>query len=92
MNDNINVNDGNGLYDNCGLIDSLIVDCNSLPKLLFDNRNVAFCGKLVEMVQKLSNLKDGVKNEKEHLQEQLDFFLNNYEKEEEEKAITEEDI
>ena len=65
MSADINVNDGKGLYDNLGLIDLLVVDCNELPKLLMQGQYVGFCVKIVEMVQKLSNLKRGVKNDQD---------------------------
>ena len=59
----VTVNDGKGLYDNDGLIDSLIVDCNNLPKLLIDNHFIAFGSLLIQMVQKLSNLKAAIQEE-----------------------------
>ena len=62
-NDKIPVNDGGGLYDNIGLIDTLTVDCNDLPRLLMTGHYVAFCNKICEMVQKLSLLRDGVKHD-----------------------------
>lgn len=61
----LNVNDGGGLFDYKGIIDSLIVNCNELPRSLFNGRSVQFCSILVEMVQKLSVLRDGVKNDLE---------------------------
>lgn len=61
--DEIRVNDGGGLLDNLGMIDSIIVDCNSLVKFLIDGKCVAFCSKIVEMVQKLSKLRGGVEND-----------------------------
>lgn len=65
MNENPPVNDGGGLYDSVGLIDTLIVDCNDLPKALFGGQNVRFCGLVVQMVQKLAQLKEGVKTDLE---------------------------
>lgn len=65
VNENPPVNDGGGLYDSVGLIDTLIVDCNDLPKALFDGQNVRFCGLVVQMVQKLAQLKEGVKTDLE---------------------------
>lgn len=59
----IPVNDGGGLLDNLGLIDSLIVDCNELPKTLMMGQYVLFCSQIVQMVQKLGNLKQGVKDD-----------------------------
>ena len=58
----ITVNDGGGLYDSAGLIDSLIVDCNELPKDLMNDQNIRFCNRLVQMVQKLHELKNGLEN------------------------------
>lgn len=63
MNEEINVNNGGGLYDNVGLIDTLILDCNLLPKALMIGNYVQFCSKIMEMVQKLSKLKEGVQND-----------------------------
>lgn len=59
------LNDGGGLFDAFGVIDSLIVDCNTLPNALFNGQNVRFCSLIVEMVQKLSVLREGVKNDLE---------------------------
>lgn len=62
-NEKIPVNDGGGLYDNEGLCDSLILDCNNAVKVLFSGNYVSFCNVIVQMVQKLSNLKKGIKND-----------------------------
>lgn len=62
---NLTVNDGGGLMDNEGMCDSLIQDCNSLVKMLASGYYLGFCGKVVEMTQKLSNLKDGIKQDME---------------------------
>ena len=71
MGEEINVNDGNGLYDNSGLIDTLIVDCNQLPKTLIDNQFVLFGTTLAQMVQKLRCLKDGIKAEQNGMMIQI---------------------
>ena len=60
---NVTVNDGKGLLDNEGLIDSLIVDTNDIVKQLTTGQYVAFCKKIVHMVQKLANLKKGMMEE-----------------------------
>lgn len=57
------VNDGGGLYDNEGLIETLVVDCNELPKMLINGQFIKFSATLVQMVQKLANLKEGIKND-----------------------------
>lgn len=59
----IKVNDGGGLYDSIGLIDTLIVDCNDVIRVLASGHYVAFCSKIVEMVQKLSRLRTGVESD-----------------------------
>ena len=58
----LTVNDGKGLYDSSGLIDSLIIDCNELPKDLMTDQNIRFCNRLVQMVQKLHELKNGLES------------------------------
>lgn len=60
---NLTVNDGKGLLDNFGLIDSLIVDVNDMVKLICSGQYVAFCQKPVVIVQKLANLRNGIKAE-----------------------------
>ena len=67
----LKINDGGGLLDNYGMIDSLIVDCNELPKTLFEGQYVGFCAKIVEMVQKLSRLSEGIRKEEEDMKERL---------------------
>ena len=65
------VNDGGGLYDSIGMIETLIIDCNEIPRLLIGGHGVAFCTKIVEMVQKLSKLKAGVANDIKSRDEQI---------------------
>lgn len=65
MNENINVNDGNGLYDNEGMCDSLVSDLNNTVKLIATGQYVLFCGKVYEMTVKLTNLKKGIREELE---------------------------
>lgn len=74
MEDKINLNDGNGLYDNVGLIDTLIVDCNELQKSLIIGQYIQFCNRLVQMVQKLSNLRDGVQNDIETMRGKIEEY------------------
>ena len=76
----MNINDGHGLMDNLGLIDSLIEDCNELPKDLIDGHNIRFCSRLVQMVQKLANLKNGVKTDIDSLRAQIDELRQNAER------------
>ena len=54
------------IMSNPELIDSLIVDLNSLPKKLIDGQFIQFCATVAQMGQKLGNLRktidDDVKN------------------------------
>lgn len=68
----IKTNDGGGLLDNIGMIDSLIVDCNENVKKLLAGQYIAFCKGMYDMVNKLGLLKAGVKNDTEVLQRQVD--------------------
>lgn len=72
MNEDVKVNDGGGLLDNIGLIDTLIVNCNDLPKAMAAGEYVKFCGMIVEMVQKLAQLKIGIRNDMKSLQNRID--------------------
>ena len=65
--DDIKFNDGGGLLDNIGMIDSLLVDVSELPKYLMCGEYIRFCGKIPEMVKKLALLKQGVKRDTESL-------------------------
>lgn len=75
INEDITVNDGEGLYDSIGIINTLIVDCNELPKDLFNGQYALFCARLAGMVQKLDNLRKGVKNDTNALQARVNELL-----------------
>ena len=61
----LTVNDGNGLYDNEGLIDNVIVKLNETVKNLTDGQYVCFCGNIQQIAQMLVCLKKAIKQEKE---------------------------
>ena len=65
MGEEIKVNDGGGLFDYKGLIDSLIIDCNNGVKAITSGEYIGWCGLNVQMVQKLTALKKGVTNDME---------------------------
>lgn len=74
------VNDGNGLLDNEGLCDSLVIDCNMAVKMLATGEYIAFCGVIVQMKQKLDNLKRGIRSDissKNEIIEELKRMNNN---------------
>ena len=66
------VNDGKGLFDNEGLCDSLIMDCNNAVKSLTGGNYVQFCGIIVQMVQKLANLKEGIKKDMDSMKDKVE--------------------
>ena len=53
--------DNKVFFDSNGLIDTIVTDCNSVLKLLMDNKYIGFCAKMVEIVQKLTKLQEGIK-------------------------------
>lgn len=57
------VNDGKGFWNNEGLCDTLIADCNNAVKQLASGQYIAFCGIVYNMAQKLANLKKGIRAE-----------------------------
>lgn len=59
----LEVNNGRGLYDSEGLIDTLISDCNNAVRACVGGQYIAFCNTMVQMVQKLARLKTGIKND-----------------------------
>lgn len=66
-----NINDGKGLYDNFGLIDTLMEDLNELPKDLMNGQQIRFCLRISQMAQKLINLKTGFQNDIGSLKAQI---------------------
>lgn len=71
MNEGIKVNDGGGLFDSLGLIDSLIVDCEKGMKALISGSPLEYAAVTVGMVQKLGRLKEGVKKDTEEMEKQI---------------------
>ena len=63
MADKPKINDGGGLFDSAGICDTLISDCNSLVKQACTGQYIQFCGTVVQTVQKLVKLKDGIKKD-----------------------------
>ena len=68
----VTVNDGKGLYDNEGMCDLLIRDLNDLPKHLMTGQYIQFCNSVSAMVQKLLNLKKGIKADMDSMKEKVD--------------------
>lgn len=70
----IPVNDGGGLFDSIGLIDTMTIDCNEILKAIASGQYVRFAALIVGMVQKLGSLRNGVKNDMESLQKQIEEY------------------
>lgn len=75
----LTVNDGHGLLDNEGLCDSLVEDLNNLLKNIAAGQYIRVSSLVLEMVQKLMNLKKGIRNDRKSLEDQLEDLrrLNN---------------
>ena len=75
----LTVNDGHGFMDNEGLTESLISDLNNLLKNAAAGQYIRVCSITMEMVQKLQNLKAGIRNDTKDLREQIEDLkrLNN---------------
>jgi hypothetical protein len=54
------------------MVDSLIIDLNSLPKYLIDGQFIAACDLVAKMGQKLANLKTGIHNDIESRDKTID--------------------
>ena len=63
MNENITVNDGKGLYDNIGIVDTIANDMNKLPRLIIDGQFFQAAAVFASIGQRLGNLKSGIKTE-----------------------------
>ena len=67
----LNINDGGGLYDSAGFTDTIILDCNNTVKQLVSGNYIAFCNGMRGIVEKLAVLKNGITKEKEDMQKQI---------------------
>lgn len=79
MNENISVNDGKGLYDNEGICDSLASDLNELIRNAVAGHFIKCSAIVYNMIQKLNNLKKGIRTElesKDEIIEQLKSMNN----------------
>lgn len=68
----LTVNDGSGLLDNEGMCDSLIQDLNNLIKSISSGQYLQYCGIAVQMVQKLANLKSGIKKDMQSMKDKVE--------------------
>jgi len=75
----VTVNDGRGLYDNEGLIDTMVADLNDLMKCMAAGQYIRYADITVKFVQKLNNLKKGFRAELKDREDQIEDLkrLNN---------------
>ena len=67
----LNINDGGGIFDSAGFTDTIILDCNNTVKQLVGGNYIAFCNGMRGIVEKLAVLKNGTTKEKEDMQRQI---------------------
>ena len=65
-----------GLYTNTDLVDTLIVDLNNLVKQQASGQYIQFCGIVVQMAQKLNNLKSGIVSDLANKDEKIEALKN----------------
>lgn len=66
------VNDGNGLYDNEGICDKGIQICNDAFKQLISGNYIAFANRIQQITQIFANLKRTMKNDRESLEQKVE--------------------
>ena len=66
------MNDGKGLYDNAGLIDTIVSDFNALPKLIIDNQFIKAAAVYASIGQRLANLKKGIQADTDGLKQNIE--------------------
>lgn len=79
----ITVNDGGGLFDSEGLCNTLVNDINNLVKQAVSGNYLLFCDTVVQMTQKVVELKKGIKadlDSKNRVIEQLKEINTNLER------------
>lgn len=57
------------MLTNAELVDTLITDCNNAVRSCVGGQYIAFCNTMVQMVQKLANLKVGIQNDLKNREE-----------------------
>ena len=68
----LTVNDGKGLFDNEGLCDSLLLDLNSLTKMMMTGQYIQYCAIVTGMGQKIVNLKKGIQEDTNSMKEKVE--------------------
>lgn len=69
---NPKINDGGGLWDNEGVCDRGVVLCNAALKDLVSGQYLAFSNKMEQIAQIFNNLKTGIKNDRESLEQKIE--------------------
>ena len=66
------INDGKGLWDNVGVCDKAILLCNDALKQLFSGEYLNFSNNMFQVAKILSNLKEGIKEERKSYEERIE--------------------
>lgn len=66
------INDGRGLWDNEGICDKGITLCNAALKDLVSGQYLSFVNKVEQIAQIFANLKKGIKNDRESLEQKIE--------------------
>lgn len=64
----------NGLFSNEELIDSMIVDCNKAVSAIAGGNGIVWCRIMVDLVTRLANLKEGIRNELKNRDETINML------------------
>ena len=70
----IQVNDGGGLFDSAGFVDTIILDCNNTVRQMVSGNYIAFCNGMAEIVKKLGVLKEGISKEKKAMRDEVEYL------------------
>ena len=60
------------IMTNTELVESLILDLNSLPKKMIDGQYIHFCSTVYQMAQKLINLRNTINNDLKNRDETIE--------------------
>lgn len=66
------VNDGSGLFDNEGMCDKGILIANDAVKDLTIGNYIAFCNKISQIAKIFANLKDGIRADRESMEQKIE--------------------
>lgn len=66
------LNDGKGLFDSEGLIDTMLLDLNNISKCLMTGQYIQYCAIVSGMGQKLVKLKEGIQADLDSMRQKVE--------------------